>query len=365
MVMSEGALVPSIRRRRGDTATPFPPRTRLTVPTERAVVDCGVYVDGVRVPGRFTHRAAIRHVREAGRGFVWVGLHAPDPHQMEALAREFGLHELISEDAASGRQRPKLEAYDDSLVLNMSTVRYLEHESITETNDIVSTGEVMVVLGRDFVVTVRHGDFTGLADIRAELESAPERLLRGPSTVMHAVADRVVDSYLEVAEGMSGDVDDLETAVFAPRTRVDIEQIYLLKRELLELKHDIAPLALPLRRLAVEHLDLIPAEIRHYFRDVHDHHSQVAAEVTTLDEQITSLVNAPMAMIGVQQNTDMRRISAWVAIAVVPTMIAGIYGMNFTNMPELHSEYGYYLVLGVMAAACTGLFLLFRRNRWL
>ncbi|AWH95787.1 magnesium transporter [Dietzia psychralcaliphila] len=357
--------MPSIRGRRGGAAVSTTPPSRLNVPTERAVVDCGVYVDGVRERGRFTHQAAIRHVRETGRGFVWIGLHSPDPHQMEALSREFGLHELITEDATIGRQRPKLEAYDDSLVLNMSTVSYLEHESITEASDIVSTGEVMVVLGRDFVVTVRHGDFTGLAGIRAELESAPERLVHGPATVMHAVADRVVDSYLEVAEGMSRDVDELETAVFAPRSPVDIEQIYFLKRELLELKHDIAPLALPLRRLSVEHLDLIPAEIRHYFRDVHDHHTQVAAEVTTLDEQITSLVNAAVAIIGVQQNTDMRRISAWVAIAVVPTMIAGIYGMNFANMPELRFKYGYYLVLGFMVAACTALFLLFRKNRWL
>ncbi|MDV8000581.1 magnesium and cobalt transport protein CorA [Rhodococcus sp. IEGM 1408] len=337
----------------------------MTVPTERAVVDCGVYVDGVREPGRFTHQAAIRRVRETGRGFVWIGLHAPDPHQMESLSTEFGLHELITEDATNGRQRPKLEAYDDSLVLNMSTVSYLPHESMTEVSDIVSTGEVLVVLGRDFVVTVRHGDFTGLAGIREELERAPERLVHGPATVMHAVADRVVDSYLEVAEGMSRDVDELESVVFAPRTQVDIELIYFLKRELLELKHDIAPLALPLRRLSVEHLGLIPREIRHYFRDVQDHHSRVTAEVTTLDERISSLVSAAVAIVGVQQNIDMRRISAWVAIAAVPTMIAGIYGMNFAHMPELESEYGYFLVLGLMVTVCVGLFLLFRKNRWL
>lgn len=182
---------------------------------------------------------------------------------------------------------------------------------------------------------------------------------------MHAVADRVVDSYLEVAEGMSRDVDELESVVFAPRTPVDIELIYFLKRELLELKHDITPLALPLRRLSVEHLDMVPGDIRHYFRDVQDHHSQAIAEVTTLDERITSLVSAAVAIVGVQQNVDMRRISAWVAIAAVPTMIAGIYGMNFDRMPELGSEYGYFLVLGLMLVICVSLFLLFRKNRWL
>lgn len=346
-------------------AVSTPPPSRLAVPTESAVVDCGIYVDGVRERGRFTYQTAIRRVRETGRGFVWIGLHAPDGHQMEALSAGFGLHELIAEDATSGRQRPKLEAYEDALVLNMSTVSYLPHDSMTEVSDLVSTGEIMVVLGSDFVVTVRHGDYTGLAGIRDELEKAPERLVHGPATVMHAVADRVVDSYLEVAEGLARDIDELESIVFVPRAPVDIELIYFLKRELIELKHDIVPLGAPLRRLSGEHLDLVPGEIRHYFRDVQDHHSRVVAEVTSLDEQITSLVSATVAIVGVQQNTDMRRISAWVAIAAVPTMIAGVYGMNFTHMPELEFEYGYYLVLVLMLAACTALFLLFRRNRWL
>ncbi|HMT49676.1 MAG TPA: magnesium and cobalt transport protein CorA [Dietzia sp.] len=357
--------MPSIGRRRLGAVSPTPPVSRLHVPTERAVVDCGVYVDGVREQGRFTHRAAIRRVRDTGQGFVWIGLHAPDQHQMESLSREFGLHELITEDATSGDQRPKLEAYDGILVLNMSTVSYLAHESVTEASDIVSTGEVMVVLGRDFVVTIRHGEFGGLAGIREELERAPERLLQGPAAVMHAVADRVVDSYLEAAEGMSRDVDELESGVFAPRTPVDIEQIYFLKRELLELKHNISPLVVPLRRLAGDHLGMVPSEIRHYFRDVQDHHSLVTAQVATLDEQVTSLVHAAVAIVGMRQNTDMRRISAWVAIAAVPTMIAGVYGMNFDHMPELRMEYGYFLVLGFMLTACGGLFLLFRKNSWL
>lgn len=357
--------MPAIGRRRPAGAAPARPASRLHVPAERAVVDCGIYVDGVRRSGRYSHAAAIREVRDTGRGFVWIGLHAPDQHQMEGVAAAFGLHELIVEDAVNGRQRPKLEAYEDTLVLNMSTVQYVEHESVTEASEIVSSGEVMVVLGRDFVMTIRHGDFPGLRGIREELEREPERLRQGPATVMHAVADRVVDSYIEVADALLRDVDELESVVFAPRSAVDIEQIYFLKREILELKHNIAPLQLPLRRLSVDHLVLVPREIRHYFRDVQDHHTRVAADVTTLDEQLTSLVNAAVAIVGVQQNTDMRRISAWVAIAAVPTMIAGVYGMNFDNMPELHHEYGYFLVVGFMLTLCVALFLLFRRNRWL
>lgn len=357
--------MPGIRRQRAETAASTTPPSRSTGPTEHAVVDCGVYVDGVREPGRFTHQAAIRRVRETGRGFVWIGLRTPDTHQMASLSTELGLHELITEDATSGQQRPKLEAYDDALVLSMSTVRYLAHETVTQVSDIVSTGEVLVVLGRDFVVTVRHGDRTVTVDIRSELGHSPGRFALGPAAVMHAVADRVVDGYTEAAEGLAADIDELESALFTPHIPVDIEQIYVLKRELLELKHVIGPLTTPLRRLSVDHLDLIPGEIRHYFRDVQDHHAQAAAEVTTLDEQSTSLVSAAAAIVGVQQNTDMRKISAWVAIAAVPTMIAGIYGMNFRHMPELDTRYGYFVVLGVMVAMCSGLFLLFRRNGWL
>ena len=349
----------------GGRGGPLPPPSRVHVPTERAVVDCAVYVDGRRVPGRFSHSSAIRHVREEGRGFVWIGLLAPDEHQMTSIAESFGLHELIVEDAVKGRQRPKLEAYDESLVLNMPTVHYVEHSSVTEASQIVSSGEVMVVLGRDFVMTVRHGDFGGLRGIRHELEQNPERLAVGPATVMYEVADRIVDSYLSVAVEMEKDVDELESVVFTPRSSVDIEQIYFLKRELLELKHAIGPLALPLRRLSVDHLDLVPREIRHYFRDVQDHHIRVSGDVGTLDERLNSLVSAAIAIVGVQQNTDMRRISAWVAIAAVPTMIAGIYGMNFDNMPELHHTDGYFVVLGFMIAICVGLFALFRHNRWL
>lgn len=355
--------MPAIRRRRlASTKTP-PPQRR--VPGDNTVDGCGVYVDGVRQPGEFTHRAAIRHVRDTGNGFVWIVLHEPDTQQMDAVAGELGLHELITEDATSGDQRPKLEVYDDALVLNMATVTYLDHKSVIEVDNIVSTGEVLVVLGRDFVMTIHHGDSRGLARIREELERSPTRLELGPAAVMHAVADQVVDGYLEVAAGLAADVDELESMVFLPRSPVNVEQIYFLKRELLELKHDIVPLAQPLRRLGSESLDYVPTEIGHYFRDVQDHHAQAASAVTTLDEQITSLVSAAVAIIGVQQNTDMRKISAWVAIAAVPTMIAGIYGMNFANMPELELRYAYYVVIAVIFAVCVGLFLLFRKNRWL
>lgn len=355
----------AIRRRR-TKALAFPHRASgWATPTEHGVVDCALYINGRREPGQFTYQTALRSVRETGQGFVWLDLHSPDEAQMESVAAVFGLHELITEDAIAGHQRPKLEAYDDTLVLNLATVRYHEQDAKTAVRDIVSTGEVMVILGRDFVLTVRHGDVLDMESIQVELETAPERLSLGPATVMQKVADRVVASYLTATESMGRNVDDLESLVFTPRSTVDIEQIYSVKSELLELKQDIVPLALPLRRLSAEHLDLVPRQIRHYFRNVLDHHSRVSADVTTLDEQLTALVNAAVAIIGIRQNSDMRRISAWVAIAAIPTMIAGIYGMNFHNMPELSLKYGYYVVLGFMVVVCAGLFVLFRKNRWL
>lgn len=335
------------------------------VPAERAVVDCAVYVDGARVPGQRNHRTALDYVRERGEGFVWIGLFEPDERQMAGIADIFGLHELVTEDATAGGQRPKLERYDDTLVLNLRTVDYREHDSVKSAKEIVATGDILIVASREFVLTVRHGDFGGLANLRSHMEERPELLALGPSAVMHAVADHIVDAYIMVADAVEVDVEELESVVFSPNENLEIEHIYLLKREALELKHTITPLGTPLRRLTQDEFDIVSPEIRHYFRDVLDHHTLVAEDVTGYDERLTSLVNAAIARAGNKQNQDMRRISAWVAIAAVPTMIAGIYGMNFDNMPDLHFRYGYYAVLAFMVAICVFLYWLFRRNKWL
>ncbi|SDE40139.1 magnesium transporter [Rhodococcus tukisamuensis] len=333
---------------------------------EDAIVDCAVYVGGRRLPGTFTHETAMAKVRALGRGFVWVGLHKPNESQMVSVARCFGLHELMVEDAVGhSHQRPKLERYDDVMFMVLRTVNYVEHESITTANEVVETGEIMIFMGPDFVLTVRHGEHSKLTGVRQGLEANPELLALGPSAVLHAIADHVVDSYLVVTESVENDVDLMEEAVFSTGNRVATEQIYMLKREIVELRKSVNPLASPLQRLGQDTTTGIPKEVRRYLRDVQDHHTIVAERIAEFDEVLSTLVDAALAKIAVQQNTDMRKISAWVAIAAVPTMFAGVYGMNFEHMPELQWTFGYPLVLGIIAAICTALFVTFRRNDWL
>jgi magnesium transporter len=363
------ALPPSLLRQPAKKPVAGLDPSSIHVPVARAMVDCGVYTDATRLPGKYTPGAArdkVRELRAEGKSaFVWIGLHEPDQHQMETVAATFGLHELAVEDAVCAHQRPKLERYDNTLFLVLKTVSYVEHESVALAREIVETGEIMVFVGPDFVVTVRHGDHSGLAGVRSRMDSSPSVLALGPYAVMHAIADHVVDSYLDVTHLVEADIDAIESAVFSPNTQTDIESIYLLKREVVELRHSVNPLTTALQRLQSDHNDLMAKEVRRYIRDVHDHNSQVADQITGFDEMLSSLVQAALGKVGMEQNVDMRKISAWVAIAAVPTMIAGIYGMNFENMPELHWHYAYFCVLALMATVCTVLYRTFRRNHWL
>jgi magnesium transporter len=346
-------------------------RTNRSLPVEpspatpRYVVDCAVYVDGTRLPGRWTHIDAVAEVRRRGEGFVWIGLHEPDDKQIQSIAETFGLHELAVEDAVCAHQRPKLDHYDEMLFVVLKTVRYIEHESPTTANEIVETGEIMVFLGNDFIVTVRHGQHSSLQDLRADLEATPEQLKVGPAAVLHGIADRIVDNYLAVTEAFEGDIDEIESIVFEPNSPIGAEQIYLMKREILELRRAVRPLATPLRRLAEGYSPLVPEQVRSYFRDVDDHLTTVSERVAGFDELLTTLVDATLAKITLQQSTDMRKITAWAAIIAVPTMVVGVYGMNFDFMPELHWKFGYPLVILLILLGCLVLYRTFRRNQWL
>ena len=218
---------------------------KLHVPISAYVVDCAVYVDGHRLPGRWTHDRALAEVRRREEGFVWIGMHEPDEEQIKGIAEVFELHELAVEDAVHAHQRPKLERYDDMLFMVLKTVCYVGHAQPTTANEIVETGEIMVFVGPDFVITVRHGEHSSLHRVRRKLEADPEQLALGPAAVLHAIADHVVDNYLEVTEAIEDDIDEMEAEVFTPRSTMDAEQIYVMKREVLELRRAVVPLGQP------------------------------------------------------------------------------------------------------------------------
>jgi magnesium transporter len=331
--------------------------------TPSAVVDCAVYRDGARVhtPAPLTPHEAMRQVRRDG-GFVWIGLHEPTESEFSGIASEFGLHPLAVEDAVQAHQRPKLERYDDSLFTVFKTIHYVEHEQLDANSEVVETGEVMCFTGKDFFITVRHGGQGSLRGLRHRLQDDPELLAKGPSAVLHAIADHVVDGYIAVADAVQDDIDEVETEVFSPGRKgtprgTDATRIYQLKREVLEFKRAVSPLLRPMR--------LIDPDIQKYFRDVADHLARVQEQVVGFDELLNSILQANLAQASVAQNEDMRKITSWAAIIAVPTMVCGVYGMNFDHMPELHWKYGYPVIMGVTVMLCLGIHRTLKRNGWL
>jgi magnesium transporter len=339
------------------------PRKRSAAPEQRAdhIVDCALYVDGVRREGRLPMGGALKAAEETG-GFVWIGLYEPSNEELSGLAVEFNLPALAVEDAVAAHQRPKLDRYGDLLFVVLKTTKYVEHRELTVSSEVVETGEVMLFVGKNFVISVRHGPLNELHRIRARLETSPDLLGRGSAAVVYAVADAIVDGHLAVADRLEADVDDIEGEVFAPRVGRNVGRLYQFKREVLEFRRSVVPLTGPLGELrAAPEMAGFAAELR----DVDDHLQRVSEQVAGFDELLNALLDSQLARVSVQQNDDMRKISAWVAIAAVPTALAGIYGMNFDHMPELHWTYGYPLVIGVMVLVCTGLYRAFRKSGWL
>ncbi|MFF7770298.1 magnesium and cobalt transport protein CorA [Streptomyces massasporeus] len=354
--------VARLARRRPRVDLSHPARS----PLGSSVVNCVTYRDGVRTPERGDLVDTVERVRKSREGFVWLGLHEPTDQEFAGIAELFDLHPLAVEDAIEAHQRPKLERYGETLFAVFKTVCYVEHEKLTATSEVVNTGEIMVFVGADFVITVRHGRHGSLGPLREELESDPGQLAKGPSAVLHALADHVVDDYLTVTDAVHADIDQVETDVFSETgARADPGRIYQLKRELLELKRAVVPLSRPLEDLATRPIRAVDPEIQAYFRDVSDHLLRAKEQIAAFDELLNSILQAHLAQVTVAQNEDMRKITAWAAIVAVPTMVCGVYGMNFDHMPELHWRYGYGMVIGVISVACLALYRGFRRSGWL
>jgi magnesium transporter len=263
------------------------------------------------------------------------------------------------EDAIKAHQRPKLEFYGDTVFIVLKTAQY--HDD-TETVDI---GELNIFVGESFIITVRHGDASALDGVRKQADERPELLQSGPGAVLHAIVDRVVDDYSPVIDGVEDDIEELEEQVFSPQRTNPTQRIYKLKREALELHRATAPLIDPLDLLSQGNIAIVSSDIREYFRDVYDHVIRANEQVEGLRDALNGIVTSNLAQVGVRQNEDMRKISAWVAIIAIPTAVAGIYGMNFDHMPELHWRFGYAYALGLMLVACTVLWRYFKRVGWL
>jgi magnesium transporter len=322
------------------------------------IVDCAIYRKGVRDDVQGDLSDALDAARELGDCFMWIGLHEPTAEEFDQVAGELHLHPLAIEDAVHAHQRPKLERYGDTLFFVIKTLRYIDASSDIE------VGEIMLFVGKDFVITVRHGEGAPLKAVRTRLEANPKLLHHGPSAVLYTVLDEIVDRYGAIAHEVETDIIDLERRVFAPQRTTVTEDIYELKREVLEFRGAEDPLIPVLQDILKGRADVAEGTME-YFRDVLDHLLRVDEQVDSHNELLTNVLNAHLAQVGMQQNEDMRKISAWAAILAVPTMITGVYGMNFKHMPELKQWWGYPAVLVLIFSICVGLYRWFRKSGWL
>lgn len=327
-----------------------------SLPVPSSVVASAAYRDGCRVADVPITEAGSWAAREGH--FVWVGLHEPDESVLMELKRQFGLHELAVEDALHAHQRPKLEVYGDSLFMVLRTAR-LEDEALV-------LGETHIFAGRGYVVTVRHGASTTYSPVRARCESAPKLLKHGEDFVVYAVMDYVVDCYFPVLDQMAGAVDELEARLMLrPPSIAEIERIHQLRRDLERLRRAASPLLDVCSRLERFDLPMIDMDMRPYYRDVQDHVIRVNEHVGSLRELLSFAFETSMILSAARQNDVTRKLAAWAAILAVPTAIAGLYGMNFEYMPELHWRFGYPAALAVIALVCGVLYVRFKRTGWL
>jgi len=325
------------------------------------IVDSAHYKDGVRQhdSSLSPERAAERRGKGAAGEFVWIGIHEPDPGDLERMQKLFGLHELAVEDAQNPHQRPKIEDYGPDVFLVLKTAHY--HED----REIVHFGEIHVFAGPGYVITIRHGPGSELSSARRKLESRSDLLRLGAASAVWAILDKVVDDYMPVADAIEDDIEEVETDVFDDDIPAPTARIYNLKREVIEFHRAVWPLLNPLETLEQGGFERVPEDLRSYFRDVADHAKRVDEQVSAQRELLTSVLQANLSLVSVNQNIVVKQISAVAGIIAVPTFIASVYGMNFDNMPELHWHLGYAYALALMAICVAALVAFFRRIDWL
>ena len=322
------------------------------------IVDCAHYRDGKRQnEGALPLEDAADYCVGGGE-FVWLGLKEPTDDELRRVGDMFGLHALALEDALNAHQRPKLEDYEGSLFIVLRTARY------DDAAEEVVFGEIHLFVGSGYVIAVRHGEGSELGPARRHLEEREDLLRSGPAAVVWAIVDKVVDDYAPVVAGIEHDIEEVEEEIFGNQADAT-QRIYFLKREVIEFHRAVAPLLGPLEGLEHGARVELSDELRRYFRDVHDHARRVDEQVMGQRELLTSILEANLALLGVQQNAVVRAISAWAAIIAVPTFLASIWGMNFEHMPELDTSWGYPVALVSMAIAIVVLYRFFKRIDWL
>ena len=350
-----------------------PPEDPSPAHPRSSVVDSAIYTGGDRIDTPESLADSYAALREHPGSVAWIGLYRPDDHELGSLADEFGLHELAVEDAIVAHQRPKLERYDDTLFVVLRAARYLDE------SEEVEFGEVHVFVGPDFVVTVRHSESPDLSAVRRRLESNPDLLQLGPEAILYAIVDRVVDGYFPVVAGLENDIDEIETEVFSRDASVS-RRIYELTREVVEFQRTTRPLQAVLRGLMAGFEKYrTNEELRRYLRDVDDHLTVVVEHVDGFRQLLREMMSVNATLVGQQQNEEMKamtevsiaqgeevkKISAWAAILFAPSLVGGVYGMNFTHMPELTWVFGYPMALLLMLAVSVVLYLVFKRRSWI
>ncbi len=322
------------------------------------IVDCAHYREGRRQhEGALDIELAAEAAKDDGE-FIWLGMRDPSPEELARVQKAFALHELAVEDAGQEHQRPKLEDYDDSFFLVLKTTRY------DDEREEVDFGEINVFVGPGYVITVRHGTASGLGPARQRLQERPELLSKGPAAIVWAILDKVVDDYAPVVAGIEDDIEEVEVEIFEEH-RDATQRIYFLKREVIEFHRAVSPLLVPLESLERGNYTNVDEQLQRYFRDIADHARRVDEQVTGQRELLTSILEANLALLGVNQNEVIRNISAYAAIIAVPTFLASIWGMNFEHMPELPQPWGYPAALAVMGLAVFALYRFFKRIEWL